>query len=178
MDDPNVNMISREQVLAKFDHARDDFLDAYAAVPDESLGYKPEGDDYTIGYILPHVRSVLEMYSGLLDRLREEQWGAIAPGGLKQPPLDVEVHRADTLAEIEVTHDTVAGKLRELSTDEFMRKAPVTYPDTTEPYPTSAEDIATWLTEHYYEHVPHLKQLVDGWRGSGAGSQGSDGSEY
>lgn len=166
MDDTAVNIIEREAALAKFDHARDDFMDSYASVPDESLGYKPEGDDYTIGYVLPHIESVIKRYDSLLSQIRETAWGDLQAGALDQPPLDTQVDRAETLAAIERTHDTFAGKLRELSTDDFNRKSNVVYPDTTDPYPTSAADIVGWLTEHYYEHIPHVQGLVESWKRS------------
>ena|SRR5687768_16558200 len=167
MDDTAVNIIELEAALAKFDHARDDFMDAYASAPDESLGYKPEGDDYTIGYLLPHVEYVLLRYTALLAQIRETHWADITGQFPVPPPTDIAVNRAEALASIERAHDTLAGKLNELSTDEFNRKANVIYPDDPNPFPTSPADIITWVTEHYYEHVAHVGQLVEGWRAEG-----------
>jgi hypothetical protein len=49
---------------------------------------------------------------------------------------------------------------------DFERKAPVRYEAGAEPYPTSAADVAGWLTGHYQEHVPHIQQLLEDWRAS------------
>jgi hypothetical protein len=167
MDDPVVNIISREATLAKFDHARNDFMDAYLEVPDESLVFMPEGDDYTIGYVLIHLNTSITQYTGLLEQMREAVWAPVAPTFPERPPLDTLVDRATALAELEQAHDKLARRLNELTTDEFERKCDVTFPDTTEPWPTSARDITGWLTDHYYEHIPHVQALVESWRKTG-----------
>jgi hypothetical protein len=50
--------------------------------------------------------------------------------------------------------------------EDFERKAPVRYEPGAEPYTTSAADVAGWLTGHYQEHVPQIRQLLDDWRAS------------
>jgi hypothetical protein len=40
----------------------------------------------------------------------------------------------------------------------------VIYPGSPDPYPTSAQDILGWLTDHYDEHTVQIGQLLDQWR--------------
>jgi len=46
-----------------------------------------------------------------------------------------------------------------------------------QPYPTSAADIKAWLTDHYFEHVPHVAELLQGWRAAAAASPGKSSAE-
>jgi len=166
MDETAADIIDRETALANFDHARDDFEDAYSVVPDEALSFKPEGDEYTIGFLLPHITSVLKKYAGLVDKIREAGYGEVRLLEDERPDLSLGMHisRETELAEMEAAHDTLAGKLRELAYEEFGRQAPVIYPGTTEVYPSSAADIIGWVTEHYQEHIVHVAELMGKWR--------------
>ena len=165
MDDTATDIIAREKALADFDHARDDFEDAFGRAPDEALGYKPEGDDYSIGYLLAHITGTMRMYSGVAAKIHEAAYGEVRLGSddPPQPPSSQIVDREAALAEMETVHDTLAGKLRELAYENFSRKAPVYYPGSTDPYPTGAADILGWVAGHYKEHIPHIAELLAGW---------------
>jgi hypothetical protein len=166
MDDTATGIIEREAALADFDHARDEFEDAFSKAPDEALSYMPDGDDYSIGYLLIHVRDIMRNYAGVADKIKEAAFGEVRLGGEGEPPSTPEqvTDRNASLAEMEAAHDDLAGKLRALAYEDFTRKAPVYYPGSEEPYPTSAADIVTWVTDHYREHVPHVEQLIEGWK--------------
>jgi hypothetical protein len=166
LDESASNTIERAKLFADFDHARNDFIDMYAQMPDESLGWMPEGDDYSIGYILIHVAGVLTQYTGLVDQIRLGGWGEVHAVYPEPVPLDAEVVRATELAGIEAAHDAFARKARELTSAQFEEQADVYFPDTNEPFPTSVRDIMSWLTDHYNEHIPHLQSLLEGWRAS------------
>jgi len=165
MDDTAADIIDRENALADFDHARDDFEDAFEKVPDEALGYMPEGDDYSIGYLLTHITDVLTKYAGTVDKIQEAGYGEVhlSEDGEPGVPADQTIVRAASLEQMEAAHDTLAGKLREMAYKDFHRQAPVYYPGSTEPYPTGASDIIGWVTEHYREHIAHVAELLEGW---------------
>jgi hypothetical protein len=177
MDDVAESIIDRERDLAKFDHGRDDFEAAFARVPDEALEWKPEGDDYTIGFLVPHVISSIARYSTVLDLVEGTGGGAVGPGweaGEEGVPLrdyNAEIlaiyaagaGRQAVLDELDAAHDRMAARLRKMAYDEYGRQSPVHYDDNPDAFPTSAHDIIGWLTDHYYEHVPHIAQLLEGW---------------
>ncbi len=71
MDETASNIIERETVLADFDHARDDFVDVLSQVPDEAMGYKPEGAEHTIAGLIMHVTNSMRRYAYLLGLMRE-----------------------------------------------------------------------------------------------------------
>jgi hypothetical protein len=175
MDETASNIIERETVLADFDHARDDFVDALGQVPDEAMGYKPEGDDYTIGGIVMHITNSMRMYAVLLGLMREAEFQEVRlagyPGGdavVEGDPSGDWVEGIAALspeeATLEAAHDKLAAQLRELLTDDFSRHAPVYYPGAEETFPTSGADILRWQTDHYREHVPQVLQMLEQWR--------------
>jgi hypothetical protein len=177
MDDLAASIIDRETELAKFDHARDDFEVAFARVPDEALEWKPEGDDYTIGFLVPHVISSMANYSTALDRIEAASYGVVGPGweadealvdyGAKvQAIYAAGAGRAAVLDEMDAVHDRLASRLRKLAYEDYSRQSSVHYGGSDQPFPTSAHDIIGWLTDHYYEHVPHIEQLLEGWQKS------------
>jgi DinB superfamily len=184
MDEVAEGIIDRETALAKFDHARDDFEAVFAEVPDEALDWMPKGDDYSFGTILVHVRRSIEMYSALLDMIRtaefEEVRLAAVPGNYatveEQPKTNeedmgasvrlgpiVKENRQAALDALDAAHDRLAAQLRDLA-EEYSRPAPVVYVDANEPYPTRASDVIKWLTDHYEEHVPQFRQMLEQWR--------------
>jgi len=175
MDEVAESIIDRETDLAKFDHARDDFEAAFARVPDEALEWKPEGDDYTIGFLVPHVISSIARYSIVLDLLEGSSEDTAGPGWEERSPLQdynakilaiyaAGAGRQTVLDELDAVHDRMAARLRKMAYDEYGRQSPVHYGDSPDPFPTSAHDIIGWLTDHYYEHVPHIAQLLEGWQ--------------
>jgi hypothetical protein len=175
MDDVTNNTVKRETDLANFDHARDDFEQAFAQVPDEALDYVPEGEDYTLGDMLTHVVSQIDNYTAVLEKMvgagygevrndlklggllndrRAEVQAIYAAGGGKEAIFDL----------LEQAHDRLAGLLRELAYEDYGRTAPVFYEGAEEAYPTRAADLIAWLTDHYYEHVKQTGELLEGWK--------------
>lgn len=176
MDDTADRVIDRENALAKFDHARDDFEQAFAAVPDEALSYRPEGDDYTLGDLLPHVIDSLFGYTLALEAMHTSDFGPTFPFD-KQGEAALREHDAEmkelfaggegrnqVIAELEAVHDRLAAKLRALAYDDYSRTAPVLFEGATEPYPTRAADIIRWVTDHYYEHVAQVNKMLGEWK--------------
>src|SRR4029079_19533096 len=74
MDEVASEIIDHERQLADFDHARDDFEQAFAQVPDDALDYKPEGDDYSLRDLVTHVANSMIMYNARLDDIERVQY--------------------------------------------------------------------------------------------------------
>lgn len=175
MEELSDSIIDRETALANFDHARDDFVRAFVQVPDKALSFKPEGDTYSIGDLVPHVIGSLNMYTVVLETMTSLDWALSNPFE-GEPRQTMEDHAAQMQAvfaggegrdaiidELEQVHDQLASRLRKMAYAEYNRRAPVRYPSSEEPYPTSAYDILGWLTEHYNEHIAQLWQMVELW---------------
>jgi hypothetical protein len=183
MDDVASNIIDRETQLADFDHARDDFEQAFAQVPEDGLDYKPEGDDYSLRDLVTHVANSMIMYNALLDdiervdyqELRLVATGEFGPDVPHQRIRDREqlpprsADKTGTLDQMEEVHDKLAARLREMAQENYVRQAPVYYVGSDQPYPTAASDIIGWLTDHYREHVPHIAQMLEGHRSKKSG---------
>ncbi len=174
MDDLAANIINRETALANFDHARDDFEAAFARVPDAALGWMPEGDDYTLGDLLPHVIGSITNYKTVLDHIEAAHHSVVGPGWEADPGMaehNALMHviyaagagRAAIIDELDMAHDSLAARLRDMAYDEYSRATPVHYSGGADPYPTSAHDILGWLTDHYQEHIVQVGQMVTEW---------------
>jgi hypothetical protein len=177
MDETAANIIERETALADFDHARDDFVDAMEQVPDEAIDYKPEGEDYTLGYLVPHVAGSISMYSTVLDMMRDAQYEEVRLAAMPDEvaqikhryearlavPLRAEARLQD-LEELEELHDRLASRLRDLAHQDYGRPSAVFYPGAGEAYPTRASDIIGWLTDHYREHAQQVVELLEAWK--------------
>jgi hypothetical protein len=185
MDDFSESIIERETALANLDHARDDFEQAFAAVPDGALDWMPADEEYSFGTILAHMRRAIEMYSVILDLMREAEFEEVRlasiPGDyatVEEQPTTYEEDMAITLRHgarvkydrqgaidaLDAAHDRLAGKLRALATEEYTRATPVVYAGTTEPFPTRASDILKWITDHYNEHVVQFGAMLKQWQ--------------
>jgi hypothetical protein len=176
MDDTADRVVDRETALANFDHARDDFEQAFAAVPDEALAYLPEGDDYTLGDLLPHVIDSMYGYMMALEAMHNADFGEARPYD-QQGEHTIREHdtrmkeiylggegRAQVIEQLDAVHDRLAGMLREMAYEDYSREAPVYYRGATEPYPTRAADIIGWVTDHYYEHVAQVNKMLGEWK--------------
>src|SRR5438270_7670743 len=125
MDDTAAEIIERETILADFDHARDDFEQAFAQVPDEALDFKPEGDDYDIAGLIPHITGSLVRYARLVDDIRQSDYSdfreEIDPAHAElmkghralRAGISPAVDRRAALDEMEAAHDRLASKLRD-----------------------------------------------------------------
>jgi hypothetical protein len=176
LDDTADRVIDRETALAKFDHARDDFLRAFAAIPDEALSYLPEGDDCTLGDLLAHVINSMYMYTMALDAMNSSDFGETRPFD-EQGEHDLREHdvrmkhiysgdegRAQVIEQLEAVHDRLASKLREMAYEDYSRQVPVYYRGASDPYPTRAGDFIDWLVDHYYEHAAQVSKMLGEWK--------------
>jgi DinB superfamily len=177
MDDLAADIIDREAMLADFDHARDDFENAFAQVPDEALDFKQEGDDYSIADLLPHITGSIVRYSRQFDLMKEIEYQElrIVAGAeeaelieshrqAREDPTRKQGDRQTALNEMEAAHDELAAKLREVAYEEYTRLSTVYYPGSDAPYPTRPADLTRWLADHYREHVPHVMELLASWK--------------
>jgi hypothetical protein len=145
----------------------------FAQVPDAALAYLKNGDDYAVGGLQVHVNWVLTHYRRVLDAIVAGRFAAVAPldsaaeveamnrkakAGLKPG------ERQGVLREMTELHAAVSGAAQGVGTDDWTRKAAVTYGEGQDPYPTSPEDVVGWLRDHYREHVQQCPDLVAEWR--------------
>jgi ketosteroid isomerase-like protein len=164
--------------LKSFDAAQETYLSAFAKVPAKAMSYLKAGDDYSIGGIAVHVVFVLEHYTNVLDTIAAADFAECRPQdptGLEaralakaKSPLSPEEVNTE-LAQTKRLHVALAKRIDSLS-EAWSRKAPTWYGDAAEPFPTGPADVLQWVTDHYLEHVPHMKQLVEDW-GKHAGDQ-------
>lgn len=159
-----------------FDKARKEWESALAEVPDEALAYLKPGDDYALGGLQVHVNWVLVHYRRVLDGLIAGGFAPLAP--LDPPGENGQVNqrakagltadgRRKALDEMAALHKSVLEAASGLPDESWSRKAPVVYGAGQDPYPTSAEDVIGWLSDHYREHVQQCPELVASWREGG-----------
>ena len=157
------------QLLVGFDAAANDFFEAFAVVPDTALAFRPEGDDYALSGLLIHVAGGLEFYGDVLAQMIATDFEPLTASGAPHP-RDIAlahegipaVERASTIARVRAAHERVA-KQAELTGD-VHRTAEVRFGEGADPLSTSAADIVGWMREHYREHIPHIDELLTGWR--------------
>jgi hypothetical protein len=167
-------MTTPESELASFEDARRQFVDAMNGVPTEALGYLAPGDDYSLGGLVTHCNAILRRYGRVLDAILADP-----AGELDARPID---HDKDTenarsierlsgadrdaaMATLAELHANVVAGLATVTAADWDRKTPVIFGGSGgRPFPTGAADIKTWLADHYLEHVPHVAELMDGWR--------------
>jgi len=164
--------MERKAALAGFEAARLQWEEAFARVPDDALHYLKPGDDYALGGLQVHVNWVLAHYMRVFRGMVAIGFGELRA---QDPPLAQDARsgidaagRRRTRAEMARLHAEVKTALEGLHEADWTRKAPVVYAPGQEPYPTSAEDIVGWLTDHYREHVEQCAELIDEWRAAKA----------
>jgi hypothetical protein len=164
--------VEKSAALADFERARDEFLAAMEACPDEALTYLKKGDIYAIGGFFPHANWVLKHYLRVLERLaageagfrtddpagEHEQANRRALAGLQPGERDPE------LAEVGHYHRRVLSVSESIKTEVWESKVDVFYGDAAEAFPTSPDDVLGWLRDHYREHVPQSADLLAEWR--------------
>ena len=174
-------MTTTKSELADFENARKQFVEAMNGVPTEALTYPSPGDDYALGGLVTHVNAILRRYGRVLDAI------------LADPTTELDAQPIDADKDVEnarsiegptgATHDAAMATLAELHQHvatglatvgeaDWNRKTPVVFGGSGgRPYPTGAADIKTWLTDHYFEHVPHVAELLQGWRAATVDAQ-------
>jgi hypothetical protein len=164
---------TRAAALAALEQARSQFERQLLEAPAESLRFLQPGDDYALGGLVHHVNAVLEHYLNVLDAIVasgfQETEAADRPGLFEDANARAKAgaspdELAAALGELRRLHGTVTAHLGDVPGDDFERKVPVRYTPGADPYPTSAADVAGWLTGHYEEHAPQVRQLLESWR--------------
>lgn len=164
--------MDRGTALAEFEAARVEWQAAFDRVPDGALTYLKAGDEYSIGGLQVHVTWVLGHYRRILEAILAARFGDVGPQD--EPGAEEAARRlakagvtaAGRQKQVETAekeHARVAGALASLVPSDWSRKATVVYGEGQDPYPTSPEDIAGWLTDHYREHVGQCADLVRDW---------------
>jgi hypothetical protein len=67
-----------------------------------------------------------------------------------------------------VLHERARGAMSSLRAADWDRKCPVVYAPGEEPYDTSPQDVAGWLSDHYREHVSQTADLIEEWKATRA----------
>ncbi len=164
---------SREGAIARFEESRAGFRRSVELAPPESLHHLPAGDDYALGGLVYHVNAVLEHYRIVLQTMIDGGFTEVAP--VDPPGLFEEANAraraglgpeelAHQLAVMDERHGSVLSQVARVPEADWGRQAPVRYQPGDEPLPTSCDNVLDWLSGHYYEHVPHLEQLLESWR--------------
>lgn len=174
-------MTTPESEIADFEDARRQFVDAINSAPTEALTYLSPGDDYALGGLVTHCNAILRRYGRVLDAILADPTAELDARSIDHDKNTENARSIDglnaadrdsamaTLAEL---HEHVVAGLTTLSADDWDRKTPVIFGGSGgEPYPTSAGEIKGWLAGHYIEHVPHVAELLEGWRASTAGAK-------
>jgi hypothetical protein len=167
--------------LAEFEDARKQFVDAMNRAPSEALTYLSPGDDYALGGLVTHVNAILRRYGRVLDAILADPTGELDAQSIDHD-ADTEnarsiegltgADRDPAMATLAELHAHVVAGLSTVSAQDWDRKTPVIFGGSGgRRYPTSAADIKKWLTDHYLEHVPHVAELLEGWRAASAGAQ-------
>jgi hypothetical protein len=166
----------KDAALARFDAAHAAIAGAFGEMPDAALSWLKPGDDYAIGGVLIHLIQSLDGYLGTLSALRAAGYvDTEAPAEDEALVEDQLAHarRGIAPAERSATFDELRSKharLRDVadaaSDAQFAAVVAVTYAGDDVPYPTSAALVVQWMTEHYAEHVPHVRQLFAEWEAS------------
>jgi len=164
----------KEQALADLRASREAIDATFAAMPDAALEWLKPGDDYAIGGIAIHLIQSLDGYIATLDALHRAGYRDTEGPSEDESVVDAGLARARrgvvgserraTFAEM-ATKEQRLGALAARATDEeFARVVGVTYPGDDVPYPTSVALVLQWMTEHFNEHVPHVRELFAEWQ--------------
>jgi hypothetical protein len=161
----------RQQTLAEFDEARQEFQEAVRRAPDAALRYRPAGEDYALGGLVIHVTDVLKRYTGVLEAIHAANWQEpIAPEHRASAEETALIRdgfagdmRSRVLEEMRSAHAALVDAVNAEPADWFRRQTGVTYSGSSEPYPTSPADVVGWVRDHYNEHTQQVADLVSEW---------------
>lgn len=168
MSDPRE--AQRERDLHELFAARAELATAFMSVADAALGYRGVGDEYAVSGIVIHLTATLDHYRRVLEGMIDSSFKAFA---LQPQDPGVEAahaaraktgfaagERDEAFAVLESTNDDFAAAALSLVPSDYARHVPVTYKPGEAPHNTSPADIVAWLTDHYREHAPHIKELA------------------
>jgi hypothetical protein len=168
MSDPRE--AQRERAVHDLFVARGEFAAAFGDVPDEALPFRRPSDLYALSGIVVHVTATVDHYRRVLEGLIDSSF---KPFALQPQDPGVEAahaeraktgfgagERDEAFAVLESAHDDFATAALSLVPPDYVRKVPITYRAGDVPHDTSPADIVGWLTDHYREHVPQIRELA------------------
>ncbi len=162
---------ARDAALADFDRSREEFEEAVRRAPDAALRHRAAGEDYALGGLVVHVTQVVDHYTDVLNAIHTADWQSPTAPPSQTTDDDAALirdgfggdSRSDVLARLRDAHSALVNAVRAEPSDWFSRQAPVTYPGSSEPYPTSPADVVGWVRDHYTEHTQQIADLVSDW---------------
>jgi len=160
--------------VADLDAARDEFVGAYEDVPDPALAWLKPGDDYALGGIVTHVQNSADEYTATLQRIvdagyRDTEGPAFDPADVERVLAKARVgigmgERTTAFAALGRSHDHLTRVARGVPELAFEHLVGITFAGDEAPYPTSARLIVQWMADHYREHVPQGRELLEALR--------------
>lgn len=164
----------KRDALKAYDDAHAAIAGVFAELPDEALSWLKPGDDYAIGGIAIHLIQSLDGYIGTLGALRGAGYRDAESPGEDERAVDEQLaharrgltaaERRPIFGEMRAKHALLRDEADAASEAQFAALVGVTYPGDDVPYPTSVALVMQWMTEHYVEHVPHVRQLFAEWQ--------------
>jgi len=88
--------------------------------------------------------------------------GPISRDALARTELTPETYDAERAA-LREAMERLERELGAVGETDWERVTAVTYPDATQPYPTRADDLRTWVADHCREHVEQIERLLADW---------------
>ena len=173
MSDPRE--AQRETDLHELFVARGELAAAFAAVPDAALQAKGASDEYAVSGIVVHLTATIDHYRPVLAGLIDTQFKSFAIAA--QDPGVEAAHakrartgfgageRDEAFALLEAAHDDFAEAVLAIQPQDYARKVSISYKAGQPPHDTSPADVVGWLTDHYREHVPDVRQRTGGATG-------------
>lgn len=167
-------MSGKERAIADLHASRAAIDETFASLPDAALTWLKPGDDYAIGGVAIHLIQSLDGYIATVDALRRAGYrdtegpsedASVVEAGLAHARRGIAGdERRPMFAEMATKERRLAELAARASEDEFARVVGVTYPGDEVPYPTSVALVLQWMTEHFNEHVPHVRELFAEWQ--------------
>lgn len=158
--------------LERFDGTAAGYRTAFEAAPAPALGYRRQGDEYTLGGLVYHVNAVLRHYGATLEAMLAAGQGAVAApdssrlfaeANARAGRAPSEADRVSGLAETADLHQHVRHLVAQADAAAWDTAVPVRF-GSGDPYPTRLADVLTWLTDHYAEHTAQISSLLSEWR--------------
>ena len=162
---------ANQAALEQFDEGRKAFRAEMERVPEAALDYLKPGDDYALGGLVFHVNAVLERYIDVIQGVMAGPEEVV----LADPaPMFARAHakaragaRPEELRSALETMDNLHRQFRSMAASvapgDWERQSSV-QEGTNAPYQASAADVVGWVSGHYQEHIPQVRELVGDWQ--------------
>ncbi|TMC05019.1 MAG: DUF4440 domain-containing protein [Chloroflexi bacterium] len=158
--------------VERFDAAEDAYRRALEKAPEEALGQRRPGDDYTLAGLAYHVNAVLAHYhataramleAGLRETSAPDSSNLFEAANAKAGGTPTGAERDAALAETVERHAAIRDLLAGVDARDWGRTVPVRF-GPGDPHPTRLLDVLGWLTDHYAEHTAQVASLLADWR--------------